>query len=191
MGAVSDSPPFDMVVAADQTGGIGVKGDLPWRLKGDMARFVRLTKTRPEGETRPNAVLMGRKTWDSIPARFRPLRGRLNIVISRNPALDLPQGVLLADSLETALRLGAEHSAHSWLIGGAMIYRQAMQLDGLRQIHLTRVHASYDCDAHLPELSEPWQLLEASDTQHEGGVGYDFAIYTRAVPEVDGDPCPS
>eukprot|EP00050_Salpingoeca_kvevrii_P017335 m.64225 g.64225 ORF g.64225 m.64225 type:complete len:104 (-) comp7504_c0_seq2:965-1276(-) len=77
-------PRIAAVLAGTATGGIGIRGDLPWRIGRDMAFFRRITceTTNP---TLRNAVVMGRKTWDSIPARFRPLVSRLNVVITRNP----------------------------------------------------------------------------------------------------------
>lgn len=77
--------PFAIVVAAAAVGhGIGAKGTLPWRLPGDMAFFLRLTSTAPQG-TR-NVVVMGRKTFESIPAKFRPLANRVNVVVTRSPS---------------------------------------------------------------------------------------------------------
>ena len=78
-----------LVVAASQQLGIGLAGQLPWRLPGDMAAFKRITTTTAATAARSgttNAVVMGRKTWDSIPAKFRPLPGRTNVVLTRNPA---------------------------------------------------------------------------------------------------------
>ena len=77
--------PVCAVVAASEQLGIGSGGQLPWRLPGDMAAFKRITTTTMT-PGRENAVVMGRKTWESIPARFRPLPGRVNIVLSRHPA---------------------------------------------------------------------------------------------------------
>ena len=76
-----------VIVAATKANGIGVNGRLPWRLPGDMAYFARITSNAPEGYT--NAVIMGRKTWESIPLKFRPLPKRVNLVISRNCDYDL------------------------------------------------------------------------------------------------------
>ena len=94
------------VAACKQTHGIGVGGQLPWSLRGDMQFFKQLTRSTQDPLKR-NAVVMGRKTWQSIPERFRPLDDRLNVVLSRNAdakkAYDIPDKVVLADSLEGAL----------------------------------------------------------------------------------------
>ncbi len=94
-------PPFSIVVAADEAGGIGKDGRLPWHLSGDMAFFKRLTMEPPAPSLR-NAVVMGRKTWESISRKFRPLAGRLNVVITANDQFDVP-GVLRVESFDAAL----------------------------------------------------------------------------------------
>ena len=76
-----------LIVAATLQNGIGQSGRLPWRLPQEMAYFARVTTTAPEGNV--NAVIMGRNTWESIPAKFKPLQKRLNVVVSRNESYDL------------------------------------------------------------------------------------------------------
>lgn len=80
--------PVCLVVAASERLGIGLDNHLPWRLPGDMAAFKRITSTAPRPDA-PNAVIMGRKTWESIPPKFRPLAGRTNVVLTRQPAAAL------------------------------------------------------------------------------------------------------
>ena len=91
--------PVSIVVACTKEGGIGKGGQLPWKLPGDMAYFKRVT-TDTEGAPPDvrNAVIMGRKTWESIPQKFRPLPGRLNVVLTRSSAstLGLPEGVMVS-----------------------------------------------------------------------------------------------
>ena len=115
-----------LVVAADEEGGIGRGGGLPWHLPADLKHFRALTMGKP--------VIMGRRTWESI---GRPLPGRRNVVVSRQPSLQVP-GCEVAGSLDDALRL-ADDAAEACVIGGAEIYRLALPLAD--QIHLTRVHA--------------------------------------------------
>src|SRR5262249_730757 len=94
--------PFSIVVAFDSSYGIGKNGQLPWKLPADLKRFKEVTSTHKD-PTKLNAVIMGRKTWESLPASFRPLPGRVNMVLSKQAELSLPAGVLLAPSLENAL----------------------------------------------------------------------------------------
>jgi dihydrofolate reductase len=162
---------FDCVVAADRAGGIGHRGDLPWpKLKGDL-RFLReTTSAAPEG--RRNAVIMGRKTWDSVPARFRPLPGRLNIVISRQ-ALELGDEAVAARTLDGALdaAVSTDDVDRTFVIGGAEIFRLAFAHPRCRDVYLTRIDATYECDAFLPPMDD-FELAETLATHHEAGVDY-------------------
>lgn len=163
-----------IIVAIDQQGGIGKDGDLPWKLAADMAHFRVLTSG--DGN---NAVIMGRKTWDSLPARFRPLPGRHNIVISRQTDYPLPDGVELAGSLEQALELAAKSSGDVFVIGGGAIYQAALNHSACRCVHMTAVHATFDCDTFfLPNESE-WELVEDEAVQSENGLEFSFCRYLR------------
>ncbi|KAI1404070.1 dihydrofolate reductase-like domain-containing protein [Hypoxylon fuscum] len=161
-------PELTLVVAATRNMGIGRSGTLPWTgLKKEMAYFARVTKRLlpPSAPATMNAVIMGRKTWDSIPPKFRPLKGRLNIVVSRSHAevveLD-PQGKGAAE--EGPVRVGSLEQAVSYLktsgsaakigrafvIGGAQIYGAALELKEARRVLLTRVMSDFECDTFFP-----------------------------------------
>ncbi|KAI8199533.1 Dihydrofolate reductase [Colletotrichum sp. SAR 10_65] len=172
-----------LIVAATRNMGIGAKGGLPWTgLKKEMAYFARVTKRLPAQapSDAKNAVIMGRKTWDSIPPRFRPLKGRLNIVISRShppfdssaaaPA-DYDKEPVKVGSLEQALafvrsRPGAEVSSKVFVIGGAQIYGAALELPEAKRVLLTRVLGDFECDAFFPlklggeDAAEEWKRRE-------------------------------
>ena len=144
---------FDVVVAVDLDDGIGKAGEVPWRLPADLAHFRSLTRDSavPGAE---NAVIMGRRTWDSIPERFRPLPGRLNCVVSGQVDLRVPDGVMRADSLAHGLeRVRPEPAVDRlFVIGGGQIYRRALELDGCRHIYMTRVLGHFDCDTFFPPI---------------------------------------
>ena len=139
---------FSVVVATcKQTRGIGQAGALPWRLRADMAFFKQLTRSTKDPLKR-NAVIMGRKTWQSIPAKFRPLDDRVNVVLSRTAnteALELPKGVLCAASLPQALELLGEDTETGgsiesvFVIGGASVYEEAIAMPACTKIHLTEI----------------------------------------------------
>ena len=96
MAQADTKKPVAAIVACTQDGGIGKEGKLPWKLSGDMAFFKRVTLDTENTPDVRNAVIMGRKTWESIPNSFRPLPGRLNVVLSRSPTtLNLPEGVVV------------------------------------------------------------------------------------------------
>ena len=151
-----------LIVATDDGGGIGLRGGLPWHLPDDLRRFKALTLGKP--------VVMGRRTWDSI---GRPLPGRLNIVVSRDPRLAI-QGATVVGTLEAALA-AAGGVPEVCVIGGAEIYRLALPLADT--IHLTEVHANVGADTHFPSL-DPAQWVEvareqrAADQRHAHAMTY-------------------
>lgn len=158
---------LELVVAADEERGIGKGGDLPWKLPGDMAFFRRLTTG--DGD---NAVIMGRKTWDSIPPRFRPLKKRRNIVLTRQD-IDFGDGVISASSLDEAL--AATEACHRcFVIGGAEIYRLALAHPHVGVVHLTEVEGAFGCDTFLPAFPACFACVERGDRQEDDGTGYRF-----------------
>jgi len=170
---------FACVVAADQNDGIGKSNDLPWpKLKADLKHFRDVTTVAPEG--RRNAVIMGRRTWDSIPPRFRPMPDRLNVVITRGQ-LEVPDGVLVASSLDDALAqaAGSDNMERLFVIGGGEIFRQSFAHPHCAEVFLTRLAAQFDCDTHIPDVHDRFSLAETLATHHEAGVDYRIERWTR------------
>lgn len=131
-----------MVVAIAEDGAIGRGNGLPWpRLQSDMARFKALTMG--------HAVVMGRKTWQSLPEKFRPLPGRKNVVITRNPCVGVgEEGAVFVCSIHEALGAAYRDDPEPCLVGGAEVYRQLMPI--VTTVHLTRVCARFPgADAFL------------------------------------------
>jgi dihydrofolate reductase len=170
---------FAIIVAADEANGIGKDGRLPWHLPGDMAFFKRTTSEAPAGEQ--NVVIMGRKTYESIPKKFRPLAGRANVVISRSLPYGSHGGALLARSLDEALHnVGALQNAHrTFVIGGGAVYNEAVAHSECAEVLLTRVHARFDCDTYFPALDAAFELTSSNGPQRDGDVSYTFETYTR------------
>ncbi|KAI3336381.1 dihydrofolate reductase-like domain-containing protein [Xylariaceae sp. AK1471] len=199
----SKMPPLELtlIVAATRNMGIGRYGTLPWTgLKKEMAYFARVTKRLPPSLSQDgnnpramNAVIMGRKTWDSIPPKFRPLKGRLNIVISRSHAeqqqppadgIDAETEFVNANSLENAIRYlqsrgTAEQTGKVFVIGGAQIYAAALQLKEARRVLLTSVMSGFECDTFFP-----LQLSGSPTTDGEGSGGTDKWV-RRSKEELD------
>ncbi len=163
-----------LIVAAAENGVIGRNNALPWRLPEDLRYFKRVTMGKP--------IIMGRKTFESI---GKPLPGRTNIVITRNPAFHA-EGVNVVSSLEAALEL-AQHIAlidgaqEVVVIGGAEIYQAALpQAD---RLYLTEVHASVEGDAVLPAIDwSQWREVsrERHAAQPPNDYDYSFVCYERA-----------
>lgn len=168
---------FSVIVAADEARGIGRAGDLPWKLPGDMAYYKRTTTAAPEGQ---NAVIMGRKTFESIPPKFRPLKQRLNIVVTRNAGFEV-QGAVRAGSLQQALALASARDdiAKIFVIGGGELYREALTHPECVEVLLTRVHARFDCDTYLPPFEQDFHKTHSDGPHKDGEVAYTFETYER------------
>ena len=158
-----------LIYARAANGVIGKNGTMPWHLPEDMAHFKRLTQGCP--------VIMGRKTWDSLPPRFRPLPGRSNIVVTRQPDWN-QNGAQRAPSLREALQF-CEQSATVWVIGGAQIYAEALPLAD--RLEVTEIDQPFDGDAYAPTLGPEW--AESARSRHVGsnGLPFSFVTYVRAA----------
>lgn len=141
---------------------------MPWHLPEDLAHFKRLTQGHP--------VIMGRKTWDSLPARFRPLPGRANIVVTRQADWN-EIGAQRASSLREALSMAEQTDSEAWIIGGAQIYAQALPLAS--RVEVTEIGRDFDGDAHAPQLGPEWQEVARSRHVGSGGLPFSFVTYER------------
>jgi dihydrofolate reductase len=173
---------LELVVAADLDRGIGRDGTIPWRLPGDVRHFKQLTCATRDG-ARQNAVIMGRTTWASLPDRFRPLPDRRNVVLSRQPQLALPPGVLHAHNLDDALRAleGVTPSIERvFVIGGSQVYAAALARADCRHVHYTRIDARFDCDTFFPAFEDDFQRTAVLDEAEAAGVAYRIEVWLRA-----------
>jgi dihydrofolate reductase len=156
-------PVLTLIAAVARNGVIGKDNALPpWRLPGDLKRFKALTMGNP--------IVMGRKTWQSL---GRPLPGRLNIVVTRDPDFEA-SGAAIVHSVEEALAVAAE-APEVFVIGGAEIY--ALTLPRASRLQLTEVDADFDGDTYFPD----WARREWRESQrefHRGDAGPDYAFVT-------------
>jgi len=160
---------FAIVVAVDNENGIGKNGDLPWHLPADLKYFSQLTK---QTDGLPPTVIMGRKTYDSIPKKFRPLPQRRNVVISRQADLAYA-GAEIAHSLQEALDLVAADAAPIYVIGGGQIYAEALKHPDCGDLFITHVNADADCDVFFPDYSR-FKLVSEQDSLIEGNISFKF-----------------
>lgn len=166
-----DAPaaPIGLIWAQATNGVIGDAGTIPWRLPEDLAHFKELTLD--------GAVIMGRRTWDSLPERFRPLAGRHNVVITRQPdwAAD---GATAVHSLTDALAAAAP--AAVWVIGGGEIYRQAMDLAD--HLEITEVDLDAAGDTVAPAVGAAFARTAVTEwLTSRTGLRYRFASYERVT----------
>lgn len=168
------SPPRIGLIWAQAHGRvIGKDGVMPWQLPEDLAHFKRITLGHP--------VIMGRKTWDSIPPRFRPLPGRRNIVITRQVDWN-EAGAERASSLREALQK-CEGAEQIWIIGGAQIYAQALPLAD--EAVVTEIDADFDGDAFAPALGPGWRELAREELAAANGLRLAFVTYRRTRATAD------
>lgn len=168
------SPSLNLIWAQTDAGVIGDNNTIPWHLPEDQKHFREVTKG--------HAVIMGRKTWDSLPERFRPLPGRTNIVITRQEGLTLP-GALVATSLDAALELVPEGS-EPWVIGGSQIYAEA--LGRAKKVVITYIDSNVKGDAKAPDFNSEWVIVDCNGwLRSETGLRYRIATATRIGSEED------
>lgn len=158
---------INMIFARSANGVIGNNNTLPWHLPEDLAHFKKLTLGCP--------VIMGRKTWESLPPRFRPLPGRTNVVITRQTDWQAA-GAQSAGSLTDALAI-CEAASDVWIIGGAQIYAQAEPLAS--RIEVTQIDKYFEGDALAPTLSSQWQQGLKEDHMSSTGLKFSFISYTK------------
>ncbi len=127
---------------------------------------------------------MGRKTWSSIPPQFHPLAGRMNIVLTRNRLLDLPEDVLRAESFEKVLQMAKNEQLKNametiFVIGGQQIYEEVLKSGACEKLYVTHVHGDFECDTFFPPFLDDFQSIGASEEVVERGATFHFEEYAR------------
>jgi dihydrofolate reductase len=160
-------PRLHLIYARAANGVIGINGTLPWHLPEDLAHFKRTTLGCP--------VIMGRKTWDSLPPKFRPLPGRTNIVVTRQENWS-ESGSQTASTLRKALQI-CEQFPDVWVIGGAQLYALAEPLAATAVV--TEIEKDFEGDAFAPRLGAAWAETARAHHVAANGLSFNFVTYTR------------
>ena len=156
-----------LILARSRNGVIGLNNTMPWHLPEDLAHFKRTTLGAP--------VIMGRKTWDSLPSRFRPLPDRINIVVTRQSGWHA-KGAKVAHSLEEACAQ-CQSEPTAWVIGGAQLYRLAMPI--AQHAVVTHIHADFEGDAFAPEFGPEWLEASRQEATSAQGIQLSFINLTK------------
>ena len=180
---------FHCIAAMDMKRGIGRNNLLPWNLPNEYKHFTETTTST--SEDKQNAVIMGKNTWYSIPQDMRPLKGRLNLIISSSlQSGDLPNDVVLCRGLPEAMELlNTEPFTNSvdevFITGGTSLYKEAMESDLCGRVYLTKIESDFNCDVFYPEFDDMQMFKEiklsevSQDVQEEKGVKYRFHVYEK------------
>jgi len=154
-----------LILARARNGVVGRDGGMPWHLPEDLAHFRKVTMGCP--------VIMGRKTWDSLPPRFRPLPGRANIVVTRQAGWQA-EGATRAASLSEAMAL-CSGASRAWVIGGAEIWAQALALADTAEV--TQIDADFEGDTFAPEFGAGWREVAREHHPSASGLAFSFVTY--------------
>ncbi len=170
---MNTSLPLSLIAAHAENRVIGIDNSMPWHLPGDFKYFKATTLGKP--------IIMGRKTWDSL---GRPLPGRLNVVVSRQPGLELAGAEVFASleaALERAEQWAREHGVDElMLIGGAQLYAQALEKGLVSRMYLTRVELEPKGDAWFPEFDAArWKRVSSEAQAEEGKPVYHFEVWDK------------
>lgn len=159
---------INLIYARASNDAIGKDNALPWHLPEDMAHFRR--------QTGKDAVIMGRKTWDSLPAKFRPLPGRLNIVVTRQPDWQ-EEGAHRAADLSEAIALAEQTSApEAWVIGGAQLFQEAIAIADRAVV--TEIEREFDGDVFMAAI-EGWRETARESHVAASGLPYSFVTLEK------------
>lgn len=185
---------FFVIAACCKNNGIGYMNRLPWRLKKEMEYFNKMTtesfdiSVDGDKSQHKNIVIMGRKTWSSIPSKHRPLKERTNVVLSRTVSTIEDREAVdhifssLPDALEGVSQL--RNKGQVWVVGGQSIYEEALRLPQCKRIYLTRIEKEFECDTFFPDIDESVFKLTSDpnvpeEEQEEDDIKYKFTVYER------------
>ena len=159
-----------LIVAVAENGVIGKDNDLIWHLPKDM-RFFKET-------TLNHHVIMGRKNFESIPHKYRPLPNRTNVIITRNSDYKA-EGCVVVNSVKQGLEVAKENGdKEPFIIGGGQIYKLALENNLVDKIYLTKVHHTFDGDTFFPELNNEWKEVNKTVNKADEKHAYDYDFIT-------------
>jgi dihydrofolate reductase len=184
---------FSIIVSLDnETNGIGKNGDLCWKISEDTQHFKKITTDTYSDKS--NIVIMGRKTWESIPLKYRPLNNRINIIISRDNTirnkLNIPDNVLTAISLDNALEQidKIENYNNIFIIGGEILYKEAILSINCNKLYITKIYKEFskktDYDTFFPDIPNNYRLKSLSPILYSvrENCNFQYFEYENSIP---------
>tara|TARA_B100001142_G_C14304695_1_gene644312 strand:- start:988 stop:1488 length:501 start_codon:yes stop_codon:yes gene_type:complete len=166
---------MNIIVAMCKNRGMGFKNTIPWHLSSDLQRFKYLT-TSFENK---NNVIMGRKTWDSLPNKYKPLPKRKNIIISSKKDIIKQENVIVYNDINLIKNHYKEINKNTWIIGGTQIYDYALENDLVKSILVTVIDNEFECDVFFPEIPSKFQLKHESPYKLENSIIYKYQQWVK------------
>jgi dihydrofolate reductase / thymidylate synthase len=167
---------YSIIVAIEKNNGIGKDNKIPWSLSEDLKYFKKITSQTVD-PLKKNAVIMGRKTWESIPEKYKPLSNRINVVISNT--LTHQDDTVICNTIQNAIDYTEINSdiESIFVIGGNSIYVAFLKKSICNKIYLTKIHTSFDCDTFFPNCLSEYAPTKTSDIKEENNIKYEFREY--------------
>ena len=176
-------PEFHIIVAIDNQRGIAKNKQIPWHLPDDLKYFKKIT-TKTKDPKKRNAIIMGRKTWESLPSSFQPLPGRLNIILSsiqNKNAINSHPDIQVISNLETGLNtLNNNPEIESiFIIGGSLVYEQTLKMPNCKSAYITKIDHNYNCDTFFPETPKSFTCTSQIKRVYQNTFYY-FETWTNS-----------
>lgn len=165
-----------IIAAVDKNFGIGKDNKLPWHFSSDLKFFAKKT-TITQDPAKQNMVIMGRKTWESIPEKFRPLKDRLNVVLTSNHSYQAEGGVV-ENSIEKALEDAGEKIENIFIIGGATLFKKYIDSSMVSGLYLTHIDQEYDCEVFFPKIPPRFSKIKTLKKESEKNANLLFKFYS-------------
>ncbi|MDG1849677.1 MAG: dihydrofolate reductase [Flavobacteriales bacterium] len=162
-----------LIIAVSENQVIGKNNDLVWHLPEDMKFFKKTTEA--------HFVIMGRKNFESIPHKYRPLPNRTNVIVTRQSSYEAEGCVVVRSIIEAIEKAKEAGDTEPFIIGGGEIYRHALENDLIDRVYLTRVHENFDGDTFFPKLGTEWKLISSKKKHADDKHFCDFTyeIYEK------------
>lgn len=183
---------FNLILAVCEKLGIGKNGTLPWKLKKELKYFNRITN-KVSNSNKRNAIIMGKRTYFSIPESKRPLPGRLNIVLTTNPEIEnYSENIVICNSFTKALELLNTNDYNDieniWIIGGNSVYNETLKHENCHRIYLTEIKAIFECDVFFSGIPKNFKQIPndpdiPSEDQEENGICYQYKVFERITTD--------
>lgn len=173
-----------LILAKDEEDGIWKDWDLAWYIPNDLKYFQKITSS-VQDESKQNAVIMWRKTWDSIPEKYRPFKNRKNIILTRNlKRINVASNseVLINNDIDSVIRqLQNDTNIESiFIIGWAEIYKLALSRNLVDVLYITQIEGKYNCDTFVWNIESSYDIISQSDIYMQNDINYQFKKYKKA-----------